>query len=191
MIGEWKSERVKEWKNGRMEERKASSTLPSFHSPMCPVCDRFVGAAGVCPYCDAGGVTPRGTRMLRYAALLLAGLGLLFLYLAATHRDIPVIRIGEIGPTMNFAYVRVVGSVKKSPYVAKEDGEVDYVSFLVSDGSGSIRAAAYGDVARKLVDANRLPEKGERVDVAGSLSVTADGRTRLRLQSPAQLRPAG
>ena len=52
------------------------------------------------------------------------------------------------------------GRVTRRPYVGRRDGRVDYLSFPVDDGTGSLRVAAYRDVARVLQDANRLPGQG-------------------------------
>jgi hypothetical protein len=151
---------------------------------LCPSCERFIGPADECPYCNADSARAPALRVLRYAALALAVPGLFFLYLMARGTDVPLVRIGDVNPLMNFAYVRVAGAVERDAYVGKDGDTVDYVSFLVSDGTGKLRVAAYDDVARGLARESRLPRAGDRVESAGSLSVAADGRTRLRLRSP-------
>ena len=155
---------------------------------ICPSCDRFIGTKDVCPYCDADSAKSPLLKHLRYAALILALLGLGLLYLMSIRREIPLTRIEEITPMMNFAYVRIAGKVPRPPYIAKKKGEVDYLSFLVDDGTGELRVAVYREAARVLVAEQRVPTRGAMVDVAGSLSVPADGRRKLTLQVPGHLK---
>ena len=105
----------------------------------------------------------------------------------ARHKEIPVIRVCEITPMMNFAYVRLSGNVERKPFVGKNDGKIDYLSFSINDGTGNLRVAAYDNVAREIVEMNLLPKEGVYVDVAGSLRVEADGRTKLYLGSSSLL----
>lgn len=154
-------------------------------SPLCPSCERFIGPAGKCPYCNADTRKTPMMVVVRFVAILLATVGLSLLYAAARHREPPIIQIENITPVMNFAHVRIVGSVPKRAYVGK-DG--DYVSFSVDDGSGQIRIAAYRDVARKLIESKQLPKAGDRVEVRGGLSVEADSTPKLYLKLPGHLR---
>jgi hypothetical protein len=154
----------------------------------CPSCERFIGPASVCPYCDADAPPDPALRVLRYASVLLGVAGLLFLYLMATRADHPVIQVGKITPMMNFAYVRVVGEVEREPYVSTREGWREYLHFWVRDGSGRLKVVAYGRLAQRLLADGLLPGRGDRVDVAGSLDVPARGTSRLRLQAAEQLR---
>ena len=164
-----------------------SSQINENSSAFCPSCERFIGAADVCPYCGTDSARNPILRKLRYAAFLLGIVGLFFLYMMATHKGIPVIEINEITPMMNFAHVRVIGIVERSAYIAKKAGRVNYLSFSVNDGSGALRIAAYRNVSQKLVEKNLVPPKGVKVDVSGSLSVSAEGKIKLILQTTNQL----
>ena len=88
---------------------------------------------------------------------------------------------------MNFAKVRIIGSVERSAYIAKKEEKINYLSFLVKDDSGILRVAAYRKVARNLVEKNLVPAKGVKVDISGSLSVAAEGKIKLILQTTNQL----
>ncbi|MBL7076450.1 MAG: OB-fold nucleic acid binding domain-containing protein [Kiritimatiellae bacterium] len=153
---------------------------------VCPSCNRYIGPAGRCPYCHSDAPKPAMLRILRIGSVVLAVAGLVLLYLAVTHRELPVQNIGEITPLMNYAYVRVVGEVPRSCFVGEEE-PVDYVSFMVKDATGSIRVKAQGEVALKLFETGRLPQRGARVDVAGSLNVAPGKKPEMRLQAPRQL----
>jgi hypothetical protein len=126
-------------------------------------------------------------RILRIGSVVLAVAGLVLLYLAVTHRELPVQKIGEITPLMNYAYVRIVGTVPRNCYVGDDDGVVDYVSFVVKDDTGSMRVKAQGEVALKLSEMGRLPQRYMHVDVAGSLNVAPGKKPEMRLQAPRQL----
>jgi DNA/RNA endonuclease YhcR with UshA esterase domain len=154
----------------------------------CPSCERFIGPADVCPYCDADSARPPIMRTLRCVSLVLAFVGLGFLYLAATTKELPTQKISEITPMMNFARSQVAGSVQKDPYVGEKKGLVDYISFPINDGSGELRVVAYGAVAKSLKDRKLLPVKGDFVEVTGDLDVTADGNPKLRLDATEKLR---
>jgi hypothetical protein len=105
--------------------------------------------------------------------------------------DVPVVRAGAITPMMNFAHVRVTGTVVKAAYVSRQNGVVDYCSFPVDDGSGWLRVAAYDEVARRLAETDGLPKAGVAVDVRGRLSVRADRRPKLCLQAVEHLECRG
>ena len=168
------------------------TTDPSYATRMaghlCPSCERYIGPADTCPYCDTDSAKAPALRLLRYAALVLGIVGLGFLYLMVAHSDIPVIEIGNITPVMNFAYVRVIGTVERNAYIRKKKGKIDYFSFSLKDGSGQLRVAAYRDIARALAEKDRIPKKGTVVDVTGSLSVAADGNIKLYVRSADHLR---
>jgi hypothetical protein len=166
---------------------KGDSRGPAALEGLCPGCERFIGPADVCPYCGADAFKRPGLRFLRRAALLLALLGLAFLYLAAGRRELPLVRIADITPLMNYASVRVAGAAVGKPYVSRRNGAADYAAFTLDDGSGRLRVTADGATARALVERRLLPDSGSRAAVSGRLSVSADGGAKLRLQSADQL----
>lgn len=153
---------------------------------LCGSCGRFVGAQPKCPHCGANATARLSVRVFRIGAVLLATVGLGLLYQMAVHREIPLVEIGAISPTMNFAYVRVAGVVAGESRVSRENDRVRSVRFLVEDGSGEIPVVAYGAKGQQLADRDCVPHAGDHVEVVGSLNVAAD-RVALWLQSPDQL----
>jgi cytochrome c-type biogenesis protein CcmE len=120
-------------------------------------------------------------RMVRISAVILATAGLILLYLAAKHHEPPLVPIDSITPVMNFAHVRVAGTVSKRPYKSR-DGNT--VSFTITDGSGALRVSAYRNVAKALLQDNAsLPAAGDRVELKGSLSISAERTPKLYLKS--------
>ncbi len=156
--------------------------------PTCPSCERFIGPASVCPYCDADAAVSPVLRILRWAAVFTAVLGLLFLYLMAVNKNIPIAQIGDITQQMDFAHIRVVGTVQNMSDVQKTQSTPDYVWFTIKDPSGRLLVTASGKVAASLVDQQLLPQKGDKVEVTGAISVASEGRFLLRLRSSAQIR---
>ena len=154
---------------------------------ICSSCGRFVGALTRCPYCGARVTKRLSVRFFRYAALLLGTVGLALLYMMARTQQIPRIKISDIKPTMNFAYVQIAGTVSGDARAFKEAGRIRSLRFMVDDGTGEITVNAYRSQAQALADEGRLPRLGDQVEVAGSLSVTADGDVVMRLQVPEQL----
>jgi hypothetical protein len=154
------------------------------HEGTCKACGRFQGAVLTCPYCGWVADDAALRRRLRLVAVGLALCGLALLYAMARLRPSEQVAIGSIGPRMQYASVRVCGTVTRKPYVSRHSNGVDYVSLLINDGSGSLRAMARGPVAGAIVAGDRLPRKGEEVEVGGRLSVSADGARNLRILRP-------
>ena len=145
----------------------------------CPSCERFIGPASICPYCDADAVPVPGLRFLRVTAMLLALAGTALLLVAGRHRDLPRIYVADITSSMNFAAVRVSGRVSRAPYVKREDGVITYASFLLDDGSGVIRVQLRQPLVAALAHNDELPSAGARLNVSGRLDVRAHGEARL------------
>lgn len=126
---------------------------------------------------------PLRVRVLQYVSLVLAVAGLILLYLFSVNRDIPLVQVSDIAPTMNFAYVRMAGEVTRNAYVFQSGGLV----FDIRDGSGEITVMGGRAQAQALEAAGKLPQRGDRIEVTGSLSVSAEQAPKLRIQSADQL----
>lgn len=165
------------------------TTLPSpASSARCPGCDRYVGPVRECPYCGVDIPGRLSLRLLRVCALVFGIGGLAALFVAARHTELPLVKVSEIAPSMNYGRVRIQGRVVSVPRVFDRGGRPDYLSFDVDDGSGRVTVAASRRAARRLVTENRLPAKGVRVEAAGNLSVGPERRPRLYLDVPSQLK---
>lgn len=162
-----------------------ASENPASRAAYCPSCERFIGPADTCPYCDADSAQPRAMRWLRWGAVAFGVAGVAILILTARQRETPQVDLGRIKPTMQFARVRMAGTVERNAFVGEKNGQVDYMSFTLADGTQSVRVAAYNDVAVALVRARQVPKAGERVKAEGSIVTGRDGRMRLRLDSVA------
>lgn len=153
----------------------------------CPACDRFIGPVSECPYCENPSRGVPALRLLHIGAVLLAGLGLGFLSLAARHREIPLVKIADISARMNRARVRIEGKVAADAYIGYAGETPDYLSFRLVDGTGSIRVAVYGAAVEDLIHASRVPDKGAWLSASGDLDLSARHPMRLRMQSAGQL----
>ncbi len=119
---------------------------------------------------------------MRIAAVVLMVAGLAGLYGAARRQETPRVRIADIQPTMNFALVRVAGTVSGDSRVFKEADRVRSVRFTLAEGSDELAVVAHPPLAEQMVAENRLPRLGDTVDLTGTLTVTED-RAQLRLQA--------
>ncbi|MDR0993570.1 MAG: hypothetical protein LBN38_03250 [Verrucomicrobiota bacterium] len=165
-----------------------NQTLPGHETQSqemnCPACGRFVGAVVKCPYCGAK-VTKRMSLMVtRWAAVLLATVGLFLLYLMAKHRDIPVVPLNTVQPTMNFAQIRVVGTVDND---ARPFRSGMGMSFNVDDGTGKITVFITKKQMDELIEENMVPKAGDSINFAGGLSVS-DEQMSMRLLSVKEMK---
>ncbi len=145
---------------------------------ICPSCGRFVGAHLVCPYCRTRVPKRMSVMLFKYGALAVAFLGLVLLYLAVRVVKIPVVKVKDITETMNFAYVRVVGTVERADVY-----ERDTLYLTVDDGTGSISARSHGKVTEEIMRMDNPPRLGDRIDVGGTLNITEDKKV-LLIQTP-------
>ena len=162
---------------------RETSIHASSRGAFCPSCERFIGPAAVCPYCDADSAKSPVMAALRPASLILALAGLGALHVFAVGREIPAVRLGDVTPMMNFACVRVAGTVQRTTRVFGTKDAPDGLSFLVSDGSGDVRVTADRDIARAVTDGNLVPRKGDDVEVIGALRCSAGRELTLRVQT--------
>jgi DNA/RNA endonuclease YhcR with UshA esterase domain len=137
----------------------------------CPSCGRFVGPQPACPYCGAAVGQRLAVRLFKYGSLALALLGLAVLLVAARCSQVPTVEIGSLVGTMNWAYVRLEGTVSRQPAY---DPETQALKLWVWDGTGEILVTAYRAEAEALRVAARLPAMGDRLAVEGTLRVKED-----------------
>ncbi len=154
---------------------------PSGNSVHCPHCGHYAGPATRCANCGMRLEKQMGLKALRRAALAVAIGGLFLLHLYATHRELPLVRIGDITPVMNFATVRVQG-VLESDARTLRSGSVLYV---IDDGTGTL------PLFLNRAPAGKLPRAGSRVAATGSLGVGASNKIRMSAQTVELLGTAG
>ncbi len=145
----------------------------------CPSCGRFVGAATKCGYCGAKVEKRMSLLAIRWAAILLATVGLFLLYLMAVYRDVPVVLLGNIQPTMNFGQIRVIGQAESDARAFRSGGGM---GFNVSDGTDTMIVFISKNQVEELTQKNLIPKAGDAVDFVGSLSIS-DEKSSLRLLS--------
>lgn len=157
----------------------------------CPSCGRFVGAKIHCPYCGAKVAKRMSLVAVRYAAVLLATIGLVLLWAMAKFHDTPVVKIGDISPTMNFAQIRVDGTADSDVRTFRNGG----MGFNISDGTGTLMVFVSQKQGEELRRLGKLPHAGDAVQLNGTVSLS-DKSNSLRLQSassvsvtPAPARP--
>ncbi len=110
-------------------------------------------------------------RAIKIAAVSMTAVGLLFLWFLASRADVPTVAIGQVGATMNLAYVRLEGLVTRGPSF---DADAHTLAFWLADDSGEMYVAAYRHEAEELIATERIPAVGDRVSVVGTLRVRED-----------------
>ncbi|GEM_PF-1508818 len=153
---------------------------------VCPSCGRFVGAHDRCPFCGTGMQKRIPMSIMRYAALLVALVGMVCLHLMAMYRDVPSTTIGAISPTMNYAYKSVTGRATQAPRFYEENGKVTGVQLTIADDSGELRVRGFKPVAEALRQRGVQIRKGDKIKVAGTLRVIEDNVS-MMLQVPEHL----
>ena len=143
----------------------------------CPSCGRFVGAKIHCPYCGAKVAKRMSLVAIRYAAVLLATIGLVLLWAMAKFHDTPVVKIGDITPTMNFAQIRVDGTADSDVRTFRNGS----MGFNISDGTGSLMVFISQKQGVELRRLGKLPHAGDAVRLNGTVSLS-DGSAKERLR---------
>lgn len=171
--------------------RKVHADTNGVRPDFCPSCERYIGPVSICPYCEADAAVPRAMRVIKISAILLATAGLAMLFVMARSKGVPEVKASDLTPLMNFASVQVSGTVTRDAFVGRDKGEIDYISFLLDDGTGRVRVQAYGPTAKELSEAGIIPRRGQKLKAAGSLNVTSEGNAKLRLRTVVDLEPVG
>jgi DNA/RNA endonuclease YhcR with UshA esterase domain len=150
----------------------------------CPSCGRYVGPYHACPYCGARLTGRISIRVVKIVAILLATVGLVALWFAATRAGVPLIQIQAAGATMNMAYVRLQGRCTRAP---SYDPRGETLGFWIEDDTGEMYVSAYRAQTRQILAEGRVPAPGDRVEVAGTLRIREDFLS-LTVNVPAQLK---
>lgn len=108
-------------------------------------------------------------RSLKLLTVLLATAGTLAFVFASRATPRALTAIAAIQPSMNYAYVRIVGVVPA--FASLQD---DYLAFRVLDAGGEMRVSAYRNVVQQLLAQHRVPAPGDRVTVEGTLRIRDD-----------------
>jgi hypothetical protein len=85
----------------------------------CTGCQRFIGPLRPCPYCDTPHRPRPSMRLLPVLAVLVSTVGLTLSLQLARTTTIPTIPAAAITPHMNFAHIRITGTVSAPPRVAR------------------------------------------------------------------------
>ena len=129
----------------------------------------------------------RTQRILRHllcgTALLVALLGIALLALRWWPHSLPLSKLGELRPAMDFTLIRIAGHATGDARVFREAGQLRSVRFTVVDGTGSLSVSAENEQAKQLALFDRIPRAGDSLEVVGRLSMGADEPPTLRIQT--------
>ncbi|KXB03677.1 hypothetical protein AKJ47_01800 [candidate division MSBL1 archaeon SCGC-AAA261G05] len=99
--------------------------------------------------------------------LALAVLGTLAIYVYALEFQgpPPQLKIGDIGPTMNWGVARFQGVVTGARY----ETDTGWLSIFLDDNTGSIFIRAYDSETQALIERNNVPGVGQHISVVGKI----------------------
>lgn len=172
------------------EELSNNTLLGDGYQPSdikCPNCGQFSGPRSRCQHCGSSLNKRMSIRLLRYAAICLATLGLAGLYLMSTHSQTPTVPIDSIEPTMNFGRVCVEGKILAEPYIKKVKGKIQYAVIKVADKTGQLSLFVKRNQVKSLIESDKLPRSGDIIKVVGSLNLTANEEAKMYLRSAEHL----
>src|SRR5512137_1441861 len=124
----------------------------------CPSCGRDAGANEICPHCGADLKRRLKIRTFGILAIVVAAVGVALLLFFATRMPVPVVKIGDVTSTSNYAYVQINGVVSRGP---NYNPAAQSITFWVRDDSGEIMVSGFRDQTQSLIQADRVPAPGD------------------------------
>ena len=171
-----------------MQPQNIVNTIVSDDQTYCPACGHFAGVYENCPRCGTYIPKRMAVKIFKYLSLVLSLVGLLCVYLWVINRQPEEVKVKDITETMNFAYVRMTGTVTRDTRIYYDDlKKPSYLTFSLHDGTGEIRVMAYRHNAEKMVRLDKLPRRGDQVVLLGQLRVKADSNLAMMVQAVEQL----
>ncbi len=151
----------------------------------CPSCGQPTPSGNTCVHCGATLTPARRLPLgiIKWAVVFFAVAGVAALIVSAAHTAVPRVALGDIGATMNLAYVQISGTVVSAPTY---DAASSYLSFRIDDGTGALNVAAYRAETKSLLSTARVPALGDLVTLEGTLRLRDDS-TGLTLAAPERL----
>lgn len=109
---------------------------------------------------------------LKYISLLLSVIGVAIILVAAQSAQAPLMKVSDVygNYMMNYAVVRVSGTVASVPYVSQSGGKIT-VTFTVDDGTGQIDVRVYSPLADEMLKKGVIPFPGDNVTAEVQLRV--------------------
>lgn len=109
---------------------------------------------------------------LKYLSLLLSVIGVAVLLVAAQGAQAPLVKVSDVygNYLMNYAVVRINGTVTTVPYVSQTGGKLS-VTFTVDDGTGGMDVRVYSPLADEMIKKGLVPFPGDNVTAEVQLRV--------------------
>ncbi|AJC71516.1 DNA-binding protein [Thermococcus guaymasensis DSM 11113] len=109
---------------------------------------------------------------LKYISLIIAVLGVALILIAAQGAQAPLMKVNDVygNYLMNYAVVRINGTVVTVPYVSQSGGKLT-VTFTVDDGTGQIDVRVYSPLADEMLEKGVIPFPGDNVTAEVQLRV--------------------
>ncbi|ASJ01795.1 hypothetical protein A3L09_00225 [Thermococcus profundus] len=109
---------------------------------------------------------------LKYLSLLLSVIGVAVLLVVAQGAQAPLMDVKEVTGNymMNYAVVRLSGTVASVPYVSESGGKLS-LTFTIDDGTGQMDVRVYSPLADEMIERGMVPFPGDNVTAEVQLRV--------------------
>ena len=110
--------------------------------------------------------------LLKYISVLISVLGVALMLIFAQAAEAPAVKISDAygNYMMNYAVVKVTGTVVSVPRVSESGGKLS-LSFSVNDGTGTLDVRVYDPLASEMLKEGKLPFPGDNVSLEVQLKV--------------------
>lgn len=161
---------------------------------LCPSCGEDPGGPVVCQFCCAA-TSPQRRVTEKQMVLVAAGVAVLGIVLLAWASTVatPVTPIKELATEGAFMHFRVKGEVIRSGMFKTPYANADTYNFWIDDrssdksGESVLKLKVDGPVYADLKEAGKVPERGDTIDVEGTL-YAGEGFRLLSLNTAAMLK---
>ncbi len=142
-----------------------------------PSCVRYVGTYDIYPYYGARNRYGLKIRILLIISLIIASASIFALYYTSKHTETPVVYIRDITSEMDYARVKIIGYAYTS---ATYDDVQERLYFSIVDEdwtynekfeTQTITVYAYTPTSRDLIEQEKVPVSGDKIEVTGTLRV--------------------
>ncbi|MHA1822126.1 MAG: OB-fold nucleic acid binding domain-containing protein [Promethearchaeota archaeon] len=180
--------KIKESELNRDEELEKIKRKQDVAPGYCPNCGAYVGAFYRCNVCHH--VMPHGRRLriTQLITIFAVIFGLVGLSFYSIYHPVPIVSIGNIGPTYSNGTVRIRGNITNIDYREASDLSWKMIIFTVQDDTGSIDVKAYTQTVEEMINNYNTPAMGDYCEVKGSVYIRGND-LHLLLDSSSYFKP--
>ncbi|MEF8874154.1 MAG: hypothetical protein V5A88_05730 [Candidatus Thermoplasmatota archaeon] len=136
----------------------------------CPACGRETSKElKECEHCTSHQDKRWSVRGILAVGIAMLLIGTIFLSLGAVHEE-PVMKIENISEEDSFQHMRLKGEVVSLEYQEVKYSDYGRLQFTIFDGTGLCSVYIDQETLKTLVEKEKLPYMGDKVDIQGSFT---------------------